>query len=341
MNRVFVLLLCFLSASAFADKKATLGSFDGFVERMGAGTAELGRGNTGSADTAAQPGAYWNPAILGFRTYTAYSLHAEKRDLDRAGGSLGVESRVGSRMGIGGAVLYRSDLAFDVINDDDEKLGTATPYFMMMYVGLGYRISRKDAIGLSFSMSYDNLGISGYYDDVKVEDGYQSPVTFNLGWLREWNENWSSAVVIRNLSFSKNLSATWTRNTSSDNSVSSTEGVRPKVLQIGLGYHSRLLGRPISSWMEALDYQVADTLLAFDPDLHVWTGRVGMEWEAIPGGKIRIGMDDSNYMFGLGYLFKIRIGKRWWPFDVSYALVYEGDAGLWDPLSFGIKGRIP
>src|SRR5574344_2553504 len=129
MNRFFVLLLCFLSASAFADKKATLGSFDGFVERMGAGAAELGRGNTGSADTAAQPGAYWNPAIRGFRTYTAYSLHAEKRDLDRAGGSLGVEGRVGKRMGVGFAMLYRGDHSFDVVSDDDETLGNTSPYF--------------------------------------------------------------------------------------------------------------------------------------------------------------------------------------------------------------------
>ena len=48
MNRFFrSVTLSLFSASAFADKKATLGSFDGFVERMGAGAAELGRGNTG------------------------------------------------------------------------------------------------------------------------------------------------------------------------------------------------------------------------------------------------------------------------------------------------------
>jgi hypothetical protein len=57
-------------ASIRHRRKASLGGFDGFVERMGAGTREMGRGNTGTADTASQPGAYWNPAILGFRENT-------------------------------------------------------------------------------------------------------------------------------------------------------------------------------------------------------------------------------------------------------------------------------
>ncbi|MCK9183716.1 MAG: hypothetical protein M0P13_12700 [Fibrobacteraceae bacterium] len=337
---LFALLLLAAATISFADKKANLGGFDNFVERMGAGSRELGRGNTGSADTSALPGAYFNPAILGFRNSVEYSLAAEKRDLDRAGGSLGIEGRIGSRMGIGAAVLYRTDLDFTVINDDDEDVGTARPYFTITYVGLGYRLTRKDAIGVSFALSYDNMDVSDSYEGADLVDGYQSPVTLNLGWLREWNEKWSSSIVIRNLSFSKNLSATWTRNASTDNSVSESEGVRPKVLQIGLGYHSKLLGRPISSWMEAIDYQIADTLLAFDPDLHVWTGRFGMEWEAIPDGLLRFGFDDSNYTLGLGYRFSVRLGKHRYPFEINYALIYESEADLWDPLSFGLRGAL-
>lgn len=108
MQKIILLVLLLLSFVQ-ASKEARLGGFDGFVERMGASTRELGRGNTGSADTLAMPGAYWNPALLAFRKNIAYSLHAEKRDLDRAGGSLGIEGKIGSRMGIGAAVLYRGD----------------------------------------------------------------------------------------------------------------------------------------------------------------------------------------------------------------------------------------
>lgn len=339
---LFVALSLAITAQAnVIERKATLGSFDGFVERMGAGTREMGRGNTGTADTASMPGAYWNPAILGFRENLNYTLNADKRDLDRMGGNLGLEGKVGKRMGIGFAMLYRGDLDFDVINDDDETIGTATPLFTMMYLGFSYRATRRDALGFSLSMSYDNLDISEHMEGYEIVDDYRSPVTINLGWLRQWNANWSASVVIRNLSFSKNLSAKWSRNTSSDNSLPSTEGVRPKVLQIGIGYRSHIMGKPVSAWMEAIDYQVADTLLAFDPQLHVWTGRVGFECEILEGGTIRLGMDDLNYTVGLGYKFNVRIGKKKYLFDVNYALLYETDAGLWNPLSFGLRGFIP
>ena len=338
MKRLFVLFFLMACASVFADKKAALGGMDGFVERMATGGRELGRGNIGAADTSAMPSAYFNPALLAFRSNVGSALAAEKRDLDRAGGSLGIESSVGKRMGIGAAVLYRTDLDFEVINSDDETVGSAQPYFTTTYIGVGYRLTRKDGIGFSLAMSYDNLDISGDYEDADLVDSYQSPVVLNLGWHREWNEHWSTAVVIRNLSFSKNLSAKWTRNASNDNSVEQSEGVRPKVLQIGLGYHTKLLERPISVWMEALDYQVADTLLVFDPDWHIWTGRFGMEWEALENLIVRGGFDAFNYTLGLGYKFSLRLGKRKYFFQIDYALVYESQAELWNPLSFGFRG---
>lgn len=342
---LFVVLALFAVATAVhagvVDKKAALGGFDGFVERMGAGTRELGRGNTGSADTSAMPGAYWNPAILGFRQNFSYTLNAERRDLDRMGGSIGLETPIGHRMGVGFAMLYRGDLDFEVIDGDDQTLGTATPFFSMLYLGISYRATRKDAFGVSLSLGYDNMDVDEYFDGIEMVDGFTSPVALNFGWLRQWNENWSSSVVIRNISFGRNLSARWSRNPSTDNYLPSSEGVRPKVLQIGLGYRSNVLGKPVYAWMEALDYQVADTLLVFDPQYHVWTGRVGFECEIIPDGMVRVGMDDLNAMLGLGYKFRIRIGKKRYLFDVNYALTYESSAGLWNPLSFGVRGFIP
>ena len=300
-------LVDFSMAGPFT-KKSELGGFDGFVERMGAGVRELGRGNTGSADTASMPGAFWNP---------------------------------GKRMGVGFAMLYRGDRDFKVIDDDDETMGTAKPFFSMFYLGFAYRATRQDAFGLSLSMSYDNLDVAQYFEGIDMEDSFRSPVTINLAWFRQWNEKWSSSVVIRNLSFSKNLSAKWTKNPSKDNSLASTEGVRPKVLQIGLGYRSKILGKPVYAWMEALDYQVADTLLAFDPQLHVWTGRVGFECEIVPKATLRVGMDDLNWMLGAGYKFEIRVGRRKFPIEVNYAFLYETSAGLWSPFSLGLRGYIP
>ncbi|OWV21147.1 hypothetical protein B7982_12940 [Fibrobacter sp. UWB2] len=333
-----------LASSALAlgfTKKSELGGFDGFVERMGAGVRELGRGNTGSADTASMPAAYWNPALLGFRENIGITMNFEKRDLNRIGGALGVEGKVGKRMGVGFAMLYRGDTEFDVIDDDDETLGTAAPFFSMFYLGFAFRATRQDAFGLSLSMSYDNLDVSQYFEGYDMEDSFRSPVTINLSWFRQWNDKWSSSVVIRNLSFSRNLSAKWTKNPSKNNALTSTEGVRPKVLQIGLGYRSQIMGKTVHAWMEALDYQVADTLLAFDPQLHVWTGRVGFECEVIPNGTLRVGMDDLDWMFGAGYKFEIRVGRKKFPIEVDYAFLYESRAGIWTPFTIGLRGYIP
>ena len=333
-----------LVSSAFAgvvDKKAALGGYDGFVERMGAGTRELGRGNTGSADTSAMPGAYWNPAILGFRQNFNYTLNAERRSLDRTGGSLGIETPVGNRMGIGFAMLYRGDIDFEVIDEDDQTLGSAAPFFSMMYLGFSFRATRRDAFGISLALGYANMDIAEYYEDMEITDSFTSPVSLNFGWLRQWNEKWSSSVVIRNISFGHNLSARWTKSPSSDNRIPSTEGVRPKVLQVGLGYRSKVMGKPVAAWMEAIDYQVADTLLVFDPQHHVWTGRVGFECEIIPDGTVRVGMDGLDAMLGFGYKFNVRIGKKRYLFDVNYALTYESSAGLFNPLSIGVRGFIP
>jgi len=337
---------CSFVSSAFAGpftKKSELGGFDGFVERMSGSVRELGRGNTGSADTASMPGAFWNPAILGFRENLGVTLNIERRDLDRLGGAFGIEGKVGKRMGVGFAVLYRGDRDFKVIDDDDETVGTAKPFFSMFYLGFAYRATRQDAFGLSLSMSYDNLDIadSKYFEGIKMEDSFRSPVTINISWLRQWNAKWSSSVVIRNLSFSENLSAKWTKNPSKDNTLSSTEGVRPKVLQIGLGYRSHIMGKPVYAWMEALDYQVADTLLAFDPQLHVWTGRVGFECEIVPNATLRVGMDDLNWMLGAGYKFEIHVGRKKFPLEVNYAFLYETSAGLWSPFTLGLRGYIP
>ncbi len=338
MNKLSLGSLLFLAAlAAHADKQATLGGADGFVERMGAGARELGRGNTGSADTAAMPGSYWNPGLLGFRRSLSLSLHGEDRDLSRSGGSLAIESRAGSRMGIGLGLLFRGDRDFAVVNEDDQDLGTASPYAMMGYLGLGYRLSRRDGLGFSLSFSREDLGVSSFYDDMDMVDEYQSPIALNLGWYRAWNAKWTSGVMVRNLGLNADLSSAWDRNPSRDNSLGTTRALRPKVLQVGVGYHAPLFGRPAHLWLEMLDYQVADTLLVFDPDWHIWKARLGFESEVIPEGHVRLGVDDSNPSLGLGYCFYVRAGKRRIPLQVDYALVYESEAELWNPLSFGLR----
>jgi uncharacterized circularly permuted ATP-grasp superfamily protein len=110
---------------------------------------------------------------------------------------------------------------------------------------------------------------------------------------------------------------------------------------VGLGYRSQIFSKPVSAWLEAIDYQIADTLLAFDPDRHVWTARIGFDLEAIPKGRISVGMDGLQFSAGLGYQLDLRIAQKIYPIDLSYALLYESNVQLWSPLSFTIRGNFP
>jgi hypothetical protein len=158
----------------FAEKQTSISSMDAIAERIGAGSRELAKGNAAVADSSAFLAAYWNPGMLAFKRDLSIALHGENRSLEKTGGSFGIESGIGNRMGIGTAFLFRDDMDF-----------------MLGYTGLGYRLSKADGIGISLSITYDML------------NEYQSPLSLDLGWFRFWNEKWQSGLQIRNLGFNE------------------------------------------------------------------------------------------------------------------------------------------
>jgi len=323
-------VLVLLQTLAFAEKQAALGSMDAVAERMGAGSRELAKGNVAVADTAAFSAAYWNPGMLAFKRNLGIALHAENRSLDRVGGSLGIEGSVGGRMGVGMAVLFRGDTDFLLIDEDDNNRGTAMPFFMLGYAGLGYRLDKTNGIGVSLSIAYDRLGLDSEWG---VADEYQSPISFDLGWFKFWNEKWQSGLQIRNLGFNSKLSAAWRRNPSRDNSLPSSNALRPKTFELGVTHRNLLLQRPASVSLSLLSYQVADTLFVFDPDWHIFKSRFGIEWRTIPNGDLRFGIDGKNPSLGWGYGFNIGSKTLW----LDYAFIYEWDADLLNPLSLALR----
>lgn len=345
MNQVMwrsLFLLLLIWTTGFSSKRVRLGGAEGFVERMGMGTRSLGRGNNGVALSETTPAAYWNPALLAERYREIhYMLQGDKRSLDRAGTGVGVEGGVGQRMGAGLAWAMRTDLAFDVINEEDEDLGSASPAFHMAWVGIGWRLSRRASLGASIGISWANLDVAGFYSDVSMTDELQGNSSLNLGWHYEYSSRWELGVVARNIGFNRELSARWDQSPSRDNSLPSAQTFRPKVLEAGAVYHGKLSGCPAELYLTLLDYQLADTLLVFDPDWHVWRARVGFEWHPIERGSVRLGYDAGQATFGLGYDFRLRIGKTWWPLSVDWAMLYEGYAQNFSPLSVGISGQIP
>ena len=326
------ILILIMTFFAHAEKQASLGSMDAVAERMGAGSRELAKGNATAADTSTFSVAYWNPGMLAFKRDLAIAIHAENRSLDRTGGSFGIEGATGNRMGVGMAILFRGDTDFLLIDEDDNDHGTATPFFMLGYAGLGYRLSKADGIGISLSIAYDRLGLGSEWG---VVNEHQSPLSFDLGWFRYWNAKWQSGLQIRNLGLNSKLSASWRRNPSNDNSLPSSDALRPKTFETAVTHRNLLLGKPVSVSLSLLSYQVADTLFVFDPDWHIFKSKFGFEWRAIANGDLRFGIDGKNPSIGWGYGFNIANKILW----IDYAFIYEWEADLLNPLSLTLRMR--
>jgi len=268
-------------------------SFAQDAERLGAGSRELARGNAMAADTSAFFAAYWNPAMLAFKRNLSVGLHGEARSSNMNGGAFGIDAGAGSRMGIGMATLLR----------DNDIIG---------YAGLGYRISKKDGIGFSLSM-------------INRIDEFQSPLSFDLGWFKHWNAKWQSGLLIRNLGFNSKLSASWQRN--------NYDAYRPKAFEAALTHRNLLSGKPVSVSLSVLSYQEADTLFVFDPDLHVFKGRLGFEFETSHNKSLRIGIDGKNPTAGWSHAFNINNKILF----LDYAIIYEYEASKLNPLSLTLR----
>lgn len=329
----FLWIFLLLSAPlwSYGNWRAQLGGMDGFVERMGAGVRSLGMGNTSGADVDAGYSAFWNPAILAQNRGIRADFSFEQRNLGRTGSAFGVQSQIGNRMGIGGAILWRGVTDFKVIDEDDQDLGYANPSFYMGYLGLGWKWTRRDFVGFSFTKSGENYDLKDIYGG-SILPGSESPLSYNLGWFRQWNSKWQSGIVIRNLGLNSDLSARWTRSTSSDNSYPTSYALRPKSLELSHNYSTKLYGRELVMRLQILDYQMADTLLVLDPDWHAWIARMGVEWVAWDGLKVRAGYDAGNFSAGASLLVR----KNWW---MHYALLWEGRAELLSPMAIGFDAR--
>ena len=330
------MLMALVSLSQ-AGKRANLGGMEGVVERMGVGIEELGRGNTGASFSTHGTSAYWNPALLALSAGVNAVAGAEQRSLDRLGYALGAQGAVGRRAGVGAVMAVRMDRDFAVIDEEDDFLGTAKPSLGMGWVGVGWRLTRRDEIGVSMAFSWVDLGVAKFYSDIDMVDAQQGNSSLTIGYHRSWGGKWNLGVVLRNVGFNSKLSARWEQVTSRDNSLPSSRTFRPKVLQIALRYSETLYNQPLALYLEVLDYQLADTLWVWDNDWHEQQARMGIEWQALERGVLRAGFHHGHWAWGASYEFRIRTDGRQWPLIVDWALLWEANAQQWNPLSVGVR----
>ena len=356
LRRHVLFLLAFLTiAEIFAASQEVLGGHEGWLDRMGAGVRELGRGNTGTALSDAAPAAYWNPALLPFYRKTYGAMGGEVRSLDRTGGYLSLQGPVANNLGLGVGLVNRGDLGIRAYDENENPVGTARPQAWATYFGAGMRTSRRNAFGATLQVYASTLDVSNGVGDVHFVGGV------NLGWYRRYDSlslaslvpdalprlqriadmfsgAFSTAVVVRNLGINQNLSADFDQTVTGEDvgfgSASSSADFFPKTIVLAGEWRRRLYDRNVAFAAELLDYQLKNTLFTADPAAHTQALRLGAEAEVAEKTYLRAGLDRLNPTFGLGYTYRWSRART---ITFDYALILERGATTFNPYAVGLK----
>jgi hypothetical protein len=321
-----------LALPSFAAEKEILGGHEGWLDRMGAGVRELGRGNTGTALADAAPAAYWNPALLPFHRKTYAAMGAEVRSLDRNGGFLSLQGPVANNLGLGIGVVNRGDYNVPAYDENEKYVGTARPQAFATYFGAGMRTSRRNAFGAALQVYASSLDVGDGVGDVDFVGG------INLGWYRRVTDSLSMAVVIRNLGINSRLSADFDQTVTGEDigfGLASTGGdFFPKTLVVAAEWRKRLWERNWAFAAEAMDYQLKSDLFTPNPAFHSQALRLGAECEVAERTFLRAGLDRLNPTFGLGYAYR---WSRARVITFDYALILERGITTFNPYAAGVK----
>ncbi len=344
-----------VSVSAFASDRAVLGGYEGWLDRMGAGVRELGRGNTGTAMQDAAPAAFWNPALLPFHRRPEFAMGGEVRSLDRNGGFLSMQWPATNNLGLGVGVVNRGDYNVRAYDSDEDFLGTARPQAFATYFGMGMRTSRRNAFGAALQVYTSTLDLGDRVGDVDFVGGV------NLGWYRRYDsfslasivpETWgalhrwagvfsgefSTAVVVRNLGFNSRMTSEFDQTVTGEDVgfgfVSTGGDYFPKTVVAAVEWRKTLWERPWTFAAEVMNYQLKDALFTADPAYNRQAMRLGAEWEIAERTHFRAGLDRLNPTFGFGYAYRWSRARI---IHFDYALTLERGWMTFNPYAVGVK----
>jgi hypothetical protein len=315
----------------YLSAQEMIGSHAGFVERMGAGAREIALGQTGVADPKTSFAAYRNPAIVAANRTRVVDLFGEELALDREGAALGVQYPIGSKIGLGGAFLYRGDSHVENVNGDDQVEEALSPYWTNSFLTVAFRLSARQSLGLSYH--WETI----HFDFDNVQD-YSTPGAFSLGWFYQYSEKWSAGIVLRQLGLNSNLTARFHPTYGQEAGLDGGDDYFPKTLVGGITYKDSVWQKPMQLSLEVVDYQLTDKFLTVDGDLHAQSYRAGVESEVIPSGFVRLGYDDGDYAVGVGYDFSWKYSEeKSWTLRWDWAMRFERNVYNFNPLTTGFR----
>lgn len=265
LTLIVVCLMGSIGYSSASSNSSQLGGHLGWVERAGAGSSSLNLGGAGMSYEKANLPAFINPALVSIQRKSQISVGAESRTLGRRGGHLGYHYPWKNRLGFGYAMLYRGDAGIDLINSDDENVGTSSPAFIRHSVAMGWRSNKSLAYGASFDWN-------SFHPDIEGFDAHYSPVRISMGLFKKWRDL-SLGMTLRNLGLNADLSAQEEVNYGEEVSVASGRDYYPKSFETEV----KIPWRSNQIYVRNSSYLLRNVF--WDWDYQAWQHRLGVGLE--------------------------------------------------------------
>lgn len=198
LGPAFLCAIALVSQSAWA----LVGGESGAYLRAPTGATAFAMGGAGTA-TPDYLCAWWNPAILSTYKNPRAALGMGIRSMGRTEGFGSFAFRIPPRVGMGMSLLYRGDPFLTGLRDRDENEVERGAYTTLtLKIGLSYVVSRRLSVGGTIGIFYQNMPTSIAPDLSLHHSSVTKPGGFDLGLRYKLRDDWTVALVGRNLGVS-------------------------------------------------------------------------------------------------------------------------------------------
>lgn len=147
MARSLWLVSLFWVVATAMPENVPLGGAPGAMQRAGFGARSQGLGNASVALADPGVGSQANPALLAMTGTRTLRAGGSLLSFDRREAFLVYKQRMRANTAIGGSWLYREIPEFDLVDDNEEIIGTSSESYHAAQIGLAYRPRRTWAVG--------------------------------------------------------------------------------------------------------------------------------------------------------------------------------------------------
>jgi len=286
-------------------ENAPLGGVPGAMQRAGFGARNQGMGNASVALVDPGSGPQANPALLAMTNSRVLRVGGSWLALDRREAFIVYKQRIRAKTSIGGSWLYRDIPEFDLIDDNEEVVGTSSESFHAAQIGLAYRPRRAWAVGAAI----------GYFRQSVYKFNSSAVGLIDLGICFLPTRTLTAGFAIKNLPILTG-SIPWQISDGTDWNAM-TDFLLPYHTKTGLCYEGKLKNH-------AYRIAVEEDVFFWQNETPRWlwahSEQAGLEAWVTPRFAVRAGYDRGRFPLGFG------INDIWKGVNFDYCIAFERNA---------------